>query len=209
MGESPRPPEIAVLAKAPIPGLAKTRLIPRLGAAAAARLQAALIERAVGTAVAARLGPVTLWCTPDDRHPAFAAVARQGPVGLRPQEGADLGARMAHAMAEHLARAPVLLMGTDCPALTAGDIRSAAAALAGGADAVVLPAEDGGYVLIGVRSPQPALFEGMPWGTERVTAETRRRLRELGLRWSEPAMLWDVDRPEDVDRLVSAGLMDW
>jgi hypothetical protein len=209
MGEWAPAPEIAVLAKAPLPGLAKTRLVPRLGAAGAARLQAALIDRAVRTALAAGLGPVTLWCTPDDRHPAFVALAGREPVRLRPQEGTDLGARMAHAMGEHLARGPVLLIGTDCPALTAEAVRSAAARLADGADAVLLPAEDGGYVLIGLAAPHPGLFRGVSWGSGRVMDETRERLRALGLRWSEPATFWDVDRPDDVDRLRSIGLTEW
>jgi len=209
MTESPRTPEIAVLARAPIPGRAKTRLIPRLGPAGAARLQAALIDRAVETALAAGLGPVTLWCTPDARQPAFAKVAAGGRVRLGEQQGADLGARMAHAVAEHAARGPVLVIGSDSPALTAAHLGSAAAALAGGDDAVLLPAEDGGYVLIGLATPHPALFEGLPWGSDGVMQGTRERLAALGLRWSEPATLWDVDRPEDVDRLVSSGLLDW
>jgi hypothetical protein len=198
--------EVAVLAKAPIPGLAKTRLIPRLGADGAARLQAALTEHAVLTALAARLGPVTLWCTPDTRHAAFVALARRTGVGLRAQHGADLGARMAFAVAEHARRGPVLLTGTDCPVLTAEHLRRAAAALGGGDGAVTLPAEDGGYVLIGLRAPHPELFRGIPWGGERVMVETRERLRALGLRWSEPATLWDLDRPADLDRLADHGL---
>jgi rSAM/selenodomain-associated transferase 1 len=209
MTDSPPCAEIAVLAKAPIPGLTKTRLIPRLGAAGAARLQAALTECAVQTALAAGLGPVTLWCTPDCRHPVFVALAQRYGVGLREQQGVDLGARMAHATAEHAVRVPVLLTGTDCPALTPDHLRVAAAALADGDDVVVMPAQDGGYVLIGLATPHPALFEGLPWGSDRVMQGTRERLAALGLRWSEPATLWDVDRPEDVDRLVSSGLLDW
>jgi glycosyltransferase A (GT-A) superfamily protein (DUF2064 family) len=86
--------------------------------------------------------------------------------------------------------------------LTAQHLRLSASALAAGDDAVLLPAEDGGYVLIGLRGPRPEVFEGVAWGSERVLAETRARLRALGLRWSEPATLWDVDRPEDLDRLA-------
>ena len=201
----PRPAaEIAVLAKAPIPGLAKTRLIPRLGADRAARLQDALTGHAVRTALAAGLGSLTLWCTPDAQHPAFAALARNTNVALRTQRGADLGARMAHAVSEHAARGPVLLTGTDCPALTAEHLRAAAAALAAGDDAVLFPAEDGGYVLVGLTESHPALFEGIPWGGERVMEATRERLHAIGLRWSEPATLWDLDRPEDLDRLGKA-----
>jgi len=209
MTDSLRLPAIAVLAKAPIPGLAKTRLISRLGPEGAARLQAALTERAIRTALAAGLGPVTLWCAPDSRHPAFAALRRRHGVSLEQQRGADLGARMAHAVAKQGTRGPVLLIGTDCPALKPDHLRAAATALADGDDVVLLPAEDGGYVLIGLKAPQPVLFDGVPWGSERVMDETRRRLRSQGLRWSECATLWDVDRPEDVDRLAMVGLLAW
>ena len=82
-------PEIAILAKAPIAGLAKTRLIPALGAAGAARLQATLTERTVQTALAAGLGPVTLWCMPDCTDPAFEDLAARSGVDMRPQVGAE------------------------------------------------------------------------------------------------------------------------
>ena len=203
----PRPgAEIAVLAKAPIPGLAKTRLIARLGADGAARLQAVLTEHAVRTALAAGLGSVTLWCTPDTRHPAFVKLAHRTGVALEAQRGADLGARMAHAVAQRAGRGPVLLTGTDCPALTPEHLRTAAAALEGGDEAVLIPAEDGGYVLVGLMESHPMLFEGVPWGSDRVVGVTRRRLRALGLCWSEPTTLWDLDRPADLDRLATLPL---
>jgi len=203
----PRPgAEIAVLAKAPIPGLAKTRLIARLGADGAARLQAVLTEHAVRTALAAGLGSVTLWCTPDTRHPAFVKLAHRTGVALEAQRGADLGARMAHAVAQRAGRGPVLLTGTDCPALTPEHLRTAAAALEGGDEVVLIPAEDGGYVLVGLMESHPVLFEGIPWGSDRVIEVTRGRLRALGLRWSEPTTLWDLDRPADLDRLATLPL---
>ena len=203
----PRPgAEIAVLAKAPIPGLAKTRLIARLGADGAARLQAVLTEHAVRTALAAGLGSVTLWCTPDTRHPAFVKLAHRTGVALEAQRGADLGARMAHAVAQRAGRGPVLLTGTDCPALTPEHLRTAAACLEGGDEVVLIPAEDGGYVLVGLMESHPVLFEGVPWGSDRVIEVTRGRLRALGLRWSEPTTLWDLDRPADLDRLATLPL---
>lgn len=199
-------PEIAILAKAPVAGLAKTRLIPSLGAAGAARLQALLTERVVQTALGADLGPVTLWCAPDCADPAFTALATRFGIALRPQIGADLGERMATAIAAQAPRGPVLVIGTDCPALTSAHLREAAAALADGMDAVLIPAEDGGYVLIGLAAPQSAVFEGVPWGTDRVLAETRARLRAARLRWFEGPLLWDVDRPADLARLTELGM---
>ena len=106
------------------------------------------------------------------------------------------------------ANGPALLIGTDCPALTADHLRAAADVLRAGSDAVLIPAEDGGYVLIGARVPHPALFDAMPWGTAGVMAETRRRLVALGLSWREPATLWDVDVPADLERLRVAGWQD-
>jgi rSAM/selenodomain-associated transferase 1 len=190
---------IAILAKAPEPGLAKTRLIPALGAKGAADLQARMIERAVETACAAGTGAVTLWGAPDAAHPLFRAVASRFDVALARQPEGDLGQRMAIAI--EAAGGPVLVIGTDCPALTAGHLREAADALASGADVVVIPAADGGYVLIGLRQGASQLFSEMPWGTSAVMTETRRRFSALGLAARELAPLWDVDTPADLERL--------
>ena len=198
------PVAVAILAKAPLPGLAKTRLAPALGADGAAALQARLIERAVETARAAEIGPVTLWAAPDQDHPAFQTLAALFGVTLACQPDGDLGARMLAALAA--ARGPAIVIGTDCPALRPEHLRAAAEALGGGVDAVVVPVEDGGYALIGMHAPQPALFTDMPWSTAGVMAETRRRLTRLALSWREPARLWDVDLPEDVERMKREGL---
>jgi len=104
------------------------------------------------------------------------------------------------------ANGPAIVVGTDCPALTPEHLRAAARALVDGIDVVIIPVDDGGYGLIGMRRPQPALFEGMTWSTSSVMAETRRRLIRLGLSWREPARLWDVDVPADLSRLAGAGL---
>lgn len=192
---------VAILARAPIPGQAKTRLIPALGADGAARLQAWLLQRSVAMALVADVGPVTLWCAGDARHPEFALCRAFGKVTLRHQPAGDLGARMLAAVAESPTAAGTLVIGTDCPAMTATHLRQAALAL-GDHDAVVIPAEDGGYVLIGMKAPAPEPFAGMPWGSDRVMALTRQRLAAIGWRWSEPATLWDVDRPADVERLA-------
>jgi rSAM/selenodomain-associated transferase 1 len=200
------PVAVAVLAKAPLAGFAKTRLIPVLGADGAAVLQARLTERAAATACTAAIGPVTLWATPDETHPAFQALCAHLDIALARQGDGDLGARMLAAVAA--ANGPGLVIGTDCPALTSGHLRTAADILRGGADAVVVPAEDGGYVLIGMRRAEPALFCDMCWSTPDVMGETRQRLRQLGLSWQEPVTLWDVDVPADLARLRDIGLQD-
>jgi uncharacterized protein len=193
------PVAIAVLAKAPLPGLAKTRLAPVLGNDGAAALQERLTMRAVTTACTADIGPVTLWATPDTSHASFRTLAKRHPISLATQPDRDLGARMLAAIAA--ADRPALVIGTDCPALTPQHLRIAAAHLRDGIDAVLIPAEDGGYVLIGMRIPQPGLFADITWSTDEVAAETRRRMARLALSWREPARLWDVDRPEDLARL--------
>jgi hypothetical protein len=196
------PVAIAVLAKAPVPGLAKTRLAPALGDDGAAALQERLTAHAVATACATEIGPVTLWAAPDPSHASFRALTGQHPITLAAQPDGDLGARMLTAIAA--ANGPALVIGTDCPALTPDHLLVAAAHLRNGIDAVLIPAEDGGYVLIGMRKPQPALFADMTWSTDEVAADTRRRMARLNLSWREPVRLWDVDRPEDLARLEPA-----
>jgi hypothetical protein len=200
------PVAVAVLAKAPIAGFAKTRLIPVLGARGAAVLQERLVERAVETACAAAIGPVTLWTTPDESHPVFQSIGAHLGITLARQADGDLGARMLAAITA--ANTCVLLIGSDCPALTLDHLRAAADVLRDRAPAVVIPAEDGGYALIGLRTPEPALFSDMPWSTPLVMNETRRRLRTLGLTWHEPVTLWDVDLPQDLERMRGIGLHD-
>lgn len=182
---------IIVFARAPVAGQAKTRLVPRLGEWRAARLHARLTRHAVQTALAARCGRVELHAT--RRHRFFGTLG----VPLRLQKGRDLGERMYRALAS--AARPALLIGTDCPALTPSDLRRALRWLQGGCDVVLAPAEDGGYALIGARRISPAIFRGIEWGGTRVYDETRKRLS--GYRWRALARVWDVDRPEDLDRL--------
>jgi rSAM/selenodomain-associated transferase 1 len=195
---------IAILAKAPVPGITKTRLVPVLGTDGAANLQAQFIRRSLQTAMAAGVGPVTLWITPDRHHPAIKAIAVPLAVKLADQPDGDLGDRMLAAIAA--SPGPAIVIGTDCPALTSEHLRAAAAALRDGVDVVIVPVEDGGYGLIGMRRAEPALFAGMTWSSDSVMAETRRRLTRLGLAWREVAGLWDVDVPADLERLAREGL---
>lgn len=195
--------QIAVLAKAPVAGQVKTRLIPALGDAACARLHRRLVLRTLRCALDARLGPVTLWCAPDARHRFFRALQRVMPLDLRVQTDADLGRRMHDALSHHVGRGPALLIGTDCAVLEPDHLRRAARALVDGADAVFVPVDDGGYVGVGLRRAQPALFDGMTWSTDRVMAQTRARACALGLAVHELDPLWDIDRPADLDRLAA------
>jgi uncharacterized protein len=198
---------VAVFAKAPVPGAVKTRLAALLGPDGAAGLHSGLVRHALSAATHARIGPVELWCAPDETHPFFERCAREFGVTLERQQGEDLGQRMRHAFdASHARGQALIVIGADCPALDAAALQSAAAAL-GTHDAVIAPAEDGGYVLVGLARPVPALFETMPWGESAVMAQTRARLAECGVSWRELETLWDVDRPEDFARLQQSGLL--
>jgi uncharacterized protein len=182
---------IIVFARAPVAGRAKTRLIPRIGAGRAARLHERLTREAVDVALAARCGPVEVHGTA--RHSAFASLG----VPFRLQRGANLGERMYRALSR--ARGPAIVIGTDCPELRPADLRRAARVLQSGYDAVLAPAEDGGYALIGLRKKRPQFFEGIDWGGPQVYAQTVRRL--AGYRWRALRRVWDVDRPADLERL--------
>jgi uncharacterized protein len=188
---------IAIFARAPVPGAAKTRLIPLLGAEGAARLQAQLLHAALAKATAVSGAACTLWVAGDPALPAIVAAAARHRVPIEPQQGADLGARMHAAMAHTLAtHARCLVIGTDCPALTTAHLLQAADALATH-DAVLGPANDGGYVLIGLTQARPALFEDIAWGSASVLQATRARIAQAALRTFELAPLPDLDTPDD------------
>ena len=200
---------VVVFAKAPRPGEVKTRLVPLLGAEGAAALHAKLAKRTLDTVRAASFEPVELHCAPGADDPFFAYCQGHYGVALRPQVAGDLGARMHSAFENALAtRARALIVGTDCPALTARHLRQAEQALCEGNDAVFVPCEDGGYALIGLTHPDAKLFDGIAWSADSVMADTRARLKQLGWSWRELETLWDVDRPEDYQRLVESCLLD-
>ncbi len=196
---------IVVFAKAPVAGRAKTRLIPALGAEGAARLQAALLEDALQRARAAGPAGLELWGTGDDPEGWLPTLAARHGASLHEQCDGDLGARMHNALARATADGtPALIIGTDAPGLTAAAIEQAGDNLLRH-DAVIVPALDGGYVLLGLRQAPTALFTGIDWGTDRVLAATRARLRALAWRFDERPAAWDVDHPEDLERVRALG----
>jgi hypothetical protein len=162
-------------------------------------LQARLTGRALRTALASRCGPVELHCTPRTGHGFFQ---RQRGVALENQKGRDLGERMHCALVAALRkRRYAILIGVDAPELSAADLRRALRLLRAGSDAVLAPAEDGGYALIACRRAPRPIFERIEWGGNEVFARTVQRLEQLGLRWRALRTVWDVDRPADLDRL--------
>ena len=200
------PCPVIVMAKAPLAGFAKTRLIPALGAQGAALLAERLLDHAVQQALAADLGPVDVCCAPDSQHAAFGRQILSTRVGLSHQGEGDLGARMARAFDRWLAHAGrALLIGTDAPALDATLLRRAANAL-DDADVVFIPALDGGYALVGLCRPAPSLFRGMTWSTSTVMARTRERAAAAGLRLAELPAIADIDEPADLVHLPDGWL---
>jgi rSAM/selenodomain-associated transferase 1 len=187
---------VIVFARAPLAGAVKTRLVPRLGAERAARLQERLIRSALRTA--AGCGHVQLHVTRG--HAWFRTLG----APVRMQRGADLGERMHHALRVALRRhRTVVLIGNDAPSLRATDLGQAVRWLRGGVDIVLAPAEDGGYALIAARRIDARVLEGIRWGGPDVLAATRRNIARAGLRYRLLRTVWDVDRPEDLERLRS------
>ncbi|HEX8884910.1 MAG TPA: TIGR04282 family arsenosugar biosynthesis glycosyltransferase, partial [Noviherbaspirillum sp.] len=158
---------IAIFSRAPVPGAAKTRLIPLLGEEGAASAQRRMAWRTLETACAVPGASVSLWCAGDIGHPFLRACADLFNVPRLPQEEGDLGLRMAHCLQAVLAtHRKALLIGTDCPAFDVEALQSAALAL-NAARMVFKPAEDGGYVLVGARHGglEPRCFSEVAWGT--------------------------------------------
>jgi len=204
-----------VMAKAPRPGLAKTRLIPALGAEGAAALARRLLHHTLCEALAAAEqvgGAVTLCGTPmPTRLPPEAEGGLWGlpeldgllpRLQLRDQGEGDLGARMARAIQGPLADGqPCVLIGTDCPALGRDALQRIAQALTNGHDAVLVPATDGGYVALGLTRFEHTLFSDMPWSTDQVGPLTAARLQAAGMRLHLAPAEHDIDEPPDLAHL--------
>ena len=195
---------IIVFAKAPRPGLAKTRLIPALGADGAAALAARMLAHTLDQALASGVGAVELCVAPAPGDAAWRGVELPEGLALRAQGEGDLGARMARATQRAIKSgescAGVLLIGTDCPALDAACLRRAANALSE-TDAVIVPTADGGYALLGLRRFDASLFADLAWSTPTVTATTLARLDALGWHCTHLPLLHDIDEPADLVHL--------
>lgn len=192
---------VIVFSKAPVPGRVKTRLIPRLGAEGAARLYRTLLTQTLIRLASSSIAVGRLYCTPTLDDPFLAKQARDFGLTLHLQSGRDLGERLYHALAETLQLYDTaLLIGGDCPGLSAADLNLAGKKLLDGYDLVIGPAKDGGYYLIGMRAANKQIFAGIDWGQGDVLLKTRERISKLDLKTCELAQRWDLDRPEDLDR---------
>jgi uncharacterized protein len=201
-GPGARRARVVIFAKAPVPGRVKTRLIPALGADGAARLAGEMLAHTMREALASGLS-AELCGDPDPA--AWGLLLPPGDLRLTAQGGGDLGQRLARAAARVTGEGDaVLLIGADCPTLDRERLRAAAAALAAH-DAVIHPAEDGGYVLLGLRRSDPALFKDMEWSTPGVARDTIARIGSLGWTLDVRETLRDVDEVEDLSPLPFRG----
>lgn len=193
-----------VLARAPVPGKVKTRLIPALGAEGACSLQRLLLERTLALP-AGGFAERFLWLD-DAPDASLQHLAESLGWTLMEQPVGDLGERMRRIAVLGLAEGDgVVLIGNDCPLLDVAYLGQACAALEQH-PAVLGPAEDGGYVLLGLRQVDSLLFSAIPWGSEHVLDLTRTRLQQLAWTHHELQELWDVDRPCDLARLEAIGI---
>lgn len=188
---------IVIVVKAPEAGKAKTRLIPALGANGAAALAERMLYQTVATACTAS-HCVELYVTPPANNPIWGAFALPVQLDLSDQPDGNLGQRMAQIAKRVICDGEqIILIGTDCPALTTEHLLRVEAALREH-DAVIIPALDGGYVLLGLRRYDPALFANIPWSTSQVCQHTLDRL--LTLQWSFLVLqpLPDIDEPDSL-----------
>lgn len=193
-------------ARAPEIGKVKTRMQPQLSEQQSLTLHRRLVGYTYAMIESARLAPLEVWATGNDEARFFETL--KPPPVLRQQQGADLGARMYEALADGLQRyQAVVLVGSDCPFLTGALLRETIEMLLSGVDCVLGPATDGGYVLIGLRRSDRSLFSGVTWSTSCVLAQTRRRLKDLGWRWSELEPLPDIDTAADLNLITNLEIL--
>ncbi|MDH5445647.1 MAG: TIGR04282 family arsenosugar biosynthesis glycosyltransferase [Gammaproteobacteria bacterium] len=192
---------LLIFARAPVPGHCKTRLIPLLGDAGAAELQQELILSTVDTLCRAHICHTQLWCSPDINHPCFEFMSNKYGINCFQQQGAGLGERMHDALSKQTTDFSIIV-GTDIPELQAEHITQAIKTLQQGRDAVIGPAEDGGYYLIGIKRDRlsEGLFQGIQWGRPEVFQQTIEKLNASGLAWESISSLWDLDNAEDYKR---------
>ncbi len=192
---------IVIFAKAPLPGLAKTRLIPALGEDGTALLARRMLLHTIHEALASDIGPVELCVTPDADNPVWKSLKLPDTVLITLQGDGDLGQRMSNAARRVINQGePVILIGTDCPALNAKHLMKLAKRLQD-ARAVMLPTMDGGYVSLGLSCYDDRIFDDIAWSTNKVAKQTIMRLMDLNLAFYVGAKLHDIDEPGDLQCL--------
>ena len=195
------PVRIVIMAKAPVAGFAKTRLIPALGAEGAAELAKKMLRHTLDTALASKLGNVEICAAPDPTDSAWQNLDLPNNVTWSAQGDGDLGERMAHAAARTTRNGEaILLIGTDCPAIDVFTLHEAAQALHD-YDASLLPTYDGGYALLALKRFDNRLFENMPWSTSTVALKTLQIMAQIDCEVKVLQTLHDIDEPIDLAQL--------
>jgi uncharacterized protein len=196
---------VAIFAKAPVPGLVKTRLVPPLSFEEAAAVARACLETTLRRFASVVDAPVTLFLD-GDADDALRALAGSLGVRIAPQLGANLGARLEAAFRSlrEAGATQTVAIGSDSPTLDPAWIVRAIASL-DTHDAAIGPTEDGGYYLIGVRGIIPELFRGIPWSTDSVARTTFERASALGLSVHILPVWYDVDDVATLRRALADG----
>lgn len=194
---------ILLFAKAPVAGKVNTRLIPDIGVQAATKLQHDLIHQRLSMLKQADLCAVTLMCSPAVQDDYFVYCKQHYSISLLAQSGTDLGERMLNGIKQALQQYKYcIVIGTDAPALDEVLIRQAIERLKTGDEVVLVPAEDGGYVLVGLQKAYEFLFQDISWGSAKVMQQTRDKLNNNSVAFNELATCWDIDRLEDYQRYL-------
>ncbi len=194
---------LLVFTRAPVPGQTKTRLIPLLGAQGAAEFHETVLSETLANAKASMFETVEIWCEPDINHPFLQQCSLNFSCALTVQHGNNLGEKMHNATNETLATYNfVVLIGCDCPAISTDILNQSYQALSNGKDAVLGPSSDGGYYLIGLKKPNPDIFQDMSWGEGDVADKTRHILNRQGLDYVELEELADIDTPDDYQKYI-------
>jgi len=191
--------KIVQFAKAPLLGHVKTRMQPALCLQGSVDLHRLLTQHTVNTIAQARVCPHELWVDSNLDHPFFKDLVAQSACSLKPQVAGDLGVKMASAVQSSLPSCKgLVLVGSDCPFIDEGYLRKALLSLEAGNEAVIGPANDGGYVLLGLTQYHASMFTGIEWGTERVFQQTVRQFEVLGIELDVLPVLSDIDEPVDL-----------
>lgn len=193
--------KILIFAREPIVGNVKTRLARSIGDQAALQFHQEIVTKTVEMAANSGLAELELHVSGNMEHPFFRSMAEQYGMRICLQEGNDLGEKMFYALNQSLDHTSYcILIGTDCPVMTANYLKQAFDLLEKGLDAVIGPAEDGGYVLIGASRVDISWFKNIDWGSQHVLAQSRQRLTANNARYGELPQLWDVDHIDDLHR---------
>ena len=195
---------LLVFTRTPLPGQTKTRLIPMLGAQGAAEFHQTVLLSTLVEANASDFETIEIWCATENDHPYIKQCELDYACAVKIQQGNDLGEKMHHAIETTLAEnAFVVLIGSDCTAITTDILNQSYQHLSNGKDAVLGPASDGGYYLIGLKKQNPYIFQDIAWGEANVAERTRQNFADLGMEYVELEELSDIDTPDDYQRYIS------